>query len=163
MEEVKEAISYLQEGLTIIQNFPKELKTKNLLLSSLGNIYFDAGYYDESIGIYKAMYQCSTTNIHKSIALNNISTYYCIIDEKDSTLMFQRKALNYAIASGDSLQIAMSKHNLSLEFDGFDELGSALYYIQSALRILPQKENHGNYYFNLGDLLLKTGGNKDSA
>nr|WP_303925271.1 hypothetical protein [Bacteroides intestinalis] len=163
MEEVKEAISYLQEGLTIIQNFPKELKTKNLLLSSLGNIYFDAGYYDESIGIYKAMYQCSTTNIHKSIALNNISTYYCIIDEKDSTLMFQRKALNYAIASGDSLQIAMSKHNLSLEFDGFDELDSALYYIQSALRILPQKENHGNYYFNLGDLLLKTGGNKDSA
>ena len=163
MEKVKEAISYLQEGLTIIQNFPKELKTKNLLLSSLGNIYFDAGYYDESIGIYKAMYQCSTTNIHKSIALNNISTYYCIIDEKDSTLMFQRKALNFAIASGDSLQIAMSKHNLSLEFDGFDELDSALYYIQSALRILPQKENHGNYYFNLGNLLLKTGGNKDSA
>ena len=163
MEEVKEAISYLQEGLTIIQNFPKELKTKNLLLSSLGNIYFDAGYYDESIGIYKAMYQCSTTNIHKSIALNNISTYYCIIDEKDSTLMFQRKALNYAIASGDSLQIAMSKHNLSLEFDGFGELDSALYYIQSALRILPQKENHGNYYLNLGNLFLKTGENKDSA
>lgn len=42
--------------------------------------------------------------------------------------MFQREALNYAIASGDSLQIAMSKHNLSLEFDSFDELDSALYY-----------------------------------
>ena len=163
IEKKEEAISYFQEGLTIIQNFPKELKTKNLLLSSLGNIYFDAGYYDESIGIYKAMYQCSTTNIHKSIALNNISTYYCLIDEKDSTLMFQRKALNYAIASGDSLQIAMSKHNLSLEFDGFDELDSALYYAQNALRVLPQKENHGIYYSNLGNILLKTGGNKDSA
>lgn len=163
MEKVKEAISYLQEGLTIIQNFPKELKTKNLLLSSLGNIYFDAGYYDESIGVYEAMYQCCTTNLDKSIALNNISTYYCLIDEKDSTLMFQRKALNYAIASGDSLQIAMSKHNLSLEFDGFDELDSALFYAQKALIELPQKENHGNYYSNLGNLLLKTGGNKDSA
>ncbi|WP_294615106.1 hypothetical protein [uncultured Bacteroides sp.] len=163
IEKVKEAISYLQEGLTIIQNFPKELKTKNLLLSSLGNIYFDTGYYDKSIGIYKALYQCCTTELEKSIALNNISTYYCLIDEKDSTLMFQRKALNYAIASGDSLQIAMSKHNLSLEFDGFDELDSALYYAQKALIELPQKENHGNYYFNLGDLLLKTGGNKDSA
>lgn len=163
MEKVKEAISYLQEGLTIIQNFPKELKTKNLLLSSLGNTYFDAGYYDESIGVYEAMYQCCTTNLDKSIALNNISTYYCLIDEKDSTLMFQRKALNYAIASGDSLQIAMSKHNLSLEFDGFDELDSALYYAQKALIELPQKENHGNYYSNLGNLLLKTGGNKDSA
>lgn len=163
MEKVKEAISYLQEGLTIIQNFPNELKTKNLLLSSLGNIYFDAGYYDEAIGVYEAMYQCCNSNLDKSIALNNISTYYCIIDEKDSTLMIQRKALNYAIASGDSLQIAMSKHNLSLEFDGFDELDSALYYAQSALRILPQKENHGIYYFNLGNLLLKIGGNKDSA
>ena len=163
MEEAEEAISYLQEGLTIIQNFPKELKTKKLLLSSLGNIYFDARYYDESIEIYKTLYQCCTTELEKSMALNNISTYYCLIDEKDSTLMFQRKAVNYAIASGDSLQIAMSKHNLSLEFDGFDELDSALYYAQKALIELPQKENHGNYYFNLGDLLLKTGGNKDSV
>lgn len=163
MEKVKEAISYLQEGLTIIQNFPKELKIKNLLLNSLGNIYFDAGYYDKSMEIYETMYQCCTTDLEKSIALNNISTYYCLIDEKDSTLMFQRQALNYAIVSGDSLQIAMSKHNLSLEFDSFDELDSALYYEKMALKGLPQKENHGNCYFNLGDLLLKTGKNKDSA
>lgn len=163
MEKVKEAISYLQEGLTIIQNFPKELKTKSLFLSSLGNLYFDAGYYDESIEIYEAMYQCSITDLDKSIALNNISTYYCLIDEKDSTLMFQHKALNYAISSGDSLLIAMSKHNLSLEFDSFDELDSALFYAQSALKGLPKKENHGNYYSNLGDLIFKTGGNKDSA
>ena len=163
MEKIKEAISYLQEGLTIIQNFPKELKTKSLFLSSLGNLYFDAGYYDESIEIYEAMYQCSITDLDKSIALNNISTYYCLIDEKDSTLMFQHKALNYAISSGDSLQIAMSKHNLSLEFDSFDELDSALFYAQSALKGLPKKENHGNYYSNLGDLIFKTGGNKDSA
>lgn len=163
MEKDEEAISYLQEGLTIIQNFPEELKTKSLFLSSLGNIYFDAGYYDEAIKMYEAMYQCCTTDLDKSIALNSISTYYCLIDEKDSTLMFQRKALNYAIASGDSLQTAMSKHCLSLEFDGFDELDSALYYAQSALRELPQKENHGNCYYNLGDLLLKTGKNKDSA
>lgn len=92
------------------------------------------------------MYQCCTTDLEKSIALNNISTYYCLIDEKDSTLMFQRQALNYAIVSGDSLQIAMSKHNLSLEFDSFDELDSALYYEKMALKGLPQKENHGNCY-----------------
>jgi tetratricopeptide (TPR) repeat protein len=92
----------------------------------LGNIYFDAGYYDKSMEIYETMYECCTTDLEKSIALNNISTYYCLIDEKDSTLMFQREALNYAIASGDSLQIAMSKHNLSLKFDNFNELDSAL-------------------------------------
>lgn len=163
IEEEEEAISYFQEGLTIIENFPEELKTKNLLLSSLGNIYFDAGYYDEAIKIYKAMYHSSTTNLDKSIALNNISTYYCLINKKDSTLMLQHKALNYAFASGDSLQIAMSKHNLSLEYDGFNELDSALYYAKSALKGLPSKENHGNYYYNLGDLLLRTGSNRDSV
>ena len=163
MEEAEEATTCFQKGLTIIQDFPKELKTKNLLLSSLGNIYFDAGYYDKSMEIYETMYECCTTDLEKSIALNNISTYYCLIEEKDSTLMLQRKALNYAIASGDSLQIAMSEHNLSLEFDSFDELDSALYYEKMALEGLPQKENHGNCYFNLGDLLLKTGKNKDSA
>jgi len=163
IEEEEEAISYFQEGLTIIENFPEELKTKNLLLSSLGNIYFYAKYYDEAIKIYTALYECCTTDLDKSIALNNISSYYCIIDEKDSTLMFQRKALDYAIASRDSLQIAISKHCLSLEFDGFDELDSALYYAKSALKELPQKENHGNCYCNLGNLLLKTGNNKDSA
>ena len=82
MEEEKEAISYLQKGLIIIQNFPKELKTKSLFLSSLGNLYFDAGYYDESIEIYEAMYQCSITDLDKSIALNSISTYYCLIDDR---------------------------------------------------------------------------------
>lgn len=163
MEEAEEATTCFQKGLTIIQDFPKELKTKNLLLSSLGNIYFDAGYYDKFMEIYETMYECCTTDLEKSIALNNISTYYCLIDEKDSTLMFQREALNYAIASGDSLQIAMSKHNLSLKFDNFNELDSALYYEKMALKELPQKENHGNCYFNLGDLLLKTGKNKDSA
>lgn len=163
MEEAEEATTCFQKGLTIIQDFPKELKTKNLLLSSLGNIYFDAGYYDKSMEIYQTMYECCTTDLEKSIALNNISTYYCLIEDKDSTLMLQREALNYAIASGDSLQIAMSKHNLSLEFDSFDELDSALYYEKMALKELPQKENHGNYYSNLGDLILKTGGSKDSA
>ena len=153
MEEAEEATTCFQKGLTIIQDFPKELKTKNLLLSSLGNIYFDAGYYDKSMEIYETMYECCTTDLEKSIALTNISTYYCLIEEKDSTLMLQRKALNYAIASGDSLQIAMSEHNLSLEFDSFDELDSALYYEKMALEGLPQKENHGNCYFNLGDLL----------
>ena len=49
MKKAEEATTCFQKGLTIIQDFPEELKTKNLLLSSLGNIYFDAGYYDKSM------------------------------------------------------------------------------------------------------------------
>lgn len=163
MEKEEEAISYLQDGLTIINNFPKEIKTKNLLLSSLGNIYFDAGYYDEAMKVYQAFYKCCVTDLDKSIALNDISSYYCLIDEKDSTLMIQRKALEYAIASGDSAMIAYSNHLLSLEFNDFDELDSALYYAQKAIKELPQNENFGNYYANLGDLLSQSEDNKELA
>lgn len=163
MEKEEEAISYLQDGLSIIQNFPKEIKTKRLILSSLGNIYFDAGYYDEAMKIYQALYKCCVTDLDKSIALNNISNYYCLIDEKDSTLMIQRKALEYAIASGDSAQIARSTHLLSLEFSDFDEPDSALYYAKRAIKELPLNENHGNYYANLGDLLSQSDENKKLA
>lgn len=163
MEQIEEATSYLQEALSIIQNFPKELKTKNLILSSLGNIYFGAKYFEEAIVMYQDLYKCSITDLDKSIALNNISTYYCIIGEKDSTLTTQRKALNYAIASKDSLQIAISSNCLSLEFKDFGELDSALFYAQNALNKLPPNENHGNYYANLGELLLKKGESKDLA
>lgn len=155
MEQVEEATSYLQEALSIIQNFPKELKTKNLILSSLGNIYFDAKYFEEAIAMYQDLYKCSITDLDKSIALNNISTYYCIIGEKDSTLFIQHKALDYDIASKDSLQIALSKHSLSLEYDEYNELDSALYYALDALNTLPQNENRGIFYYNIGDILFK--------
>ena len=103
---------------------------------------------------------------YRSGKINSIEQYqYILLLNRGQRLYLNvtARALNYAIASGDSLQIAMSKHNLSLEFDSFDELDSALYYEKMALKELPQKENHGNSYFNLGDLLLKTGKNKDSA
>lgn len=162
MEQVEEATSYLQEALSIIQNFPKELKTKSLILCSLGNIYFDAECYDESILSYQNMYKCCITDLDKSIALNNISFHYCMTNEKDSAIMFQHQALDYAIASGDSLQIAMSKHNLSLRFSEFDEIDSALYYARGCINELPHGEKRGIYYSNLGYLLLNKGENKDS-
>lgn len=163
MEQVEEATSYLQEALSIIQNFPKELKTKNLILSSLGNIYFGAKYFEEAIAMYQDLYKCSITDLDKSIALNNISTYYCIIGEKDSALLIQHKALDYAIASKDSLQIALSKHSLSLEFDEYNELDSALYYALDALNTLPQNENRGIFYYNIGDILFKKGNSDNLA
>ena len=50
-----------------------------------------------------------------------------------------------------------------LEFYEFEELDSALYYARMALVKLPQKENHGIYYSNFGNLLLETGQNRDSV
>lgn len=59
INSTKEAIAHLQEGLMILKKFPKEIETKRHILSSLGNLYFDAKHYEEAIKTYRELYKCS--------------------------------------------------------------------------------------------------------
>lgn len=163
MKQTEKAIGYLQKALTISRNSPKETETKKHTLSSLGNIYFDSGYYEEAIKIYRELYDCCITDKDKSIVQNDISQYYYMTNEEDSAITIQRKALEYALASGDSSQIAASALNLSLEFEGIEEIDSALLYARTALSRFPKNKIPGNYYGNLGSLLLEKEEKKDSA
>ena len=163
MNSTEEAIAHLQEGLIILTNLPKEVETKRNILSSLGNLYFETGYYEEAGKIYQELYKYCNSEKDKSIALNAISSYYCIINSKDSTIKTQKKALEYALATNDSSLIATSESNLSLEFYEFEELDSALYYAQNAIKWLSNPKERGNYYCNLGSLLLEKGENEDSG
>lgn len=163
MNNVEEAIVHLQEGVTILEAFPKEIETRRLTLNSLGNLYFNARHYEEAIKIFRAFYDCCLTDKDKSIALNDIATYYSITDMGDSAIIIQQKALEYAIISDDSTQIASSELNLSLEYDSQQKLDSALYHVYNAIEWLPTHEKHENYYGHLGSLLLAKGENKDSA
>lgn len=103
------------------------------------------------------------TDKDKSIALNNISSYYCVTNKIDSALAIQRKALEYAIASGDSSMITQSEFNSSLNYEEFDELDSALYHIYNAIKWFPKGKVPGKIYGNLGSLLIEKGENIDSA
>lgn len=163
INSTKEAIAHLQEGLMILKEFPKEIETKRHILSSLGNLYFDAKHYEEALNAYRELYKYCITDKDKSIALNNISSYYCMTNKKDSALTIQQKALDYAIASGDSSMITLSEFNSSLNHEEFDELDSALYHIYNAIKWFPKGEVSGKYYGNLGSLLLEKGENIDSA
>lgn len=163
MNSTEEAIRHLQEGLAILKNFPNEVETRRNTLSSLGNLYYDARYYNESIKIYRQLYECCTTDKDKSIALYNISSFYAITDQIDSTFNTGHRALGYAICSGDSAMIASINLSLSLDFYDSDKLDSALYYAQKALINVPLKEPKGRYYYNLGNLLLETERNKDTV
>lgn len=163
MNSSKEAIAHLQEGLMILNDFPKEIETKRHILSSLGNLYFNAKYYNESIKMYRELYKYCETDKDKSIALNNISTYYTMIDREDSAIIQQSKALEYALNSGDSSIISNSLLSLSIDYYQIDELDSALLYAQKAITYLPKQEPEGRYYFHLGDLLSEMGNNIDSA
>lgn len=162
MNSTEEAIAHLQDGLMILANFPKEIETRRILLSSLGNLYYKANYYEEAIKIYRKLEKYCITNKDKFIALHAISSYYCIKNEEDSTILTQRKALDYAILSRDSTLIASSLLSLSLDYYEFGKLDSSLYYARKAIEKMPQIEGKGRYYYNLGSLLLETGSN-DSA
>lgn len=59
--------------------------------------------------------------------------------------------------------IAISKLNLSVYYDEFEELDSALYHAYSALQWFPSGKVPGNLYSHLGTLLFEKGDNPDSA
>ena len=131
--------------------------------SSLGNTYYRTSFFEEAIKAYQELYKYCITDKDKYIALNDISSYYCMTDNKDSTITTQHKALEYAIASKDSSMIAISKLNLSVYYDEFEELDSALYHAYSALQWFPSGKVPGNLYGHLGTLLFEKGDNPDSA
>ena len=163
INSTKEAIAHLQEALTILKNYPKEIEIKRHTLSSLGNTYYRTSFFEEAIKAYQELYKYCITDKDKYIALNDISSYYCMTDNKDSTITTQHKALEYAIASKDSSMIAISKLNLSVYYDEFEELDSALYHAYSALQWFPSGKVPGNLYSHLGTLLFEKGDNPDSA
>ena len=163
INSTKEAIAHLQEALTILKDYPKEIEIKRHTLSSLGNTYYRTSFFEEAIKAYQELYKYCITDKDKYIALNDISSYYCMTDNKDSTITTQHKALEYAIASKDSSMIAISKLNLSVYYDEFEELDSALYHAYSALQWFPSGKVPGNLYGHLGTLLFEKGDNPDSA
>lgn len=163
INSTKEAIAHLQEGLMILKEFPKEIETKRHILSSLGNLYFDAKHYEEAIKTYRELYKCCMTDKDKSIALNNISSYYCVTNKIDSALVIQRKALEYAVASGDTSMIIHAEFTSSIIYDDTDELDSAIYHARNSIKWLSEEKTPSLYYGNLGTLLLEKGENIDSA
>lgn len=163
MNNQENAITYLQEGLNILERFPEEIETRRHTLSSLGNLYFNAKQYEEAIKMYRQLYDHCITDKDKSIALISISRYYNIKNKEDSTLIIQHQALNYALSSKDSTIIAASLLSISLSFDDLSKVDSALFYARKALVSAPLREPKGRYYANIGDLLMETECNHDSV
>lgn len=162
MNNPNNAVAYLQEGLNILEKYPEEIITRRHTLRLLGDLYFDSRHYKEAIRMYRDLYNCSATDVDKSIALTGISGYYCMTNQEDSAIAIQHKAVESALLSKDSIQIATSLLELSLSFIDFDRIDSALHYAREALTHAPHKEPKGRYYNNLANLLIKTNIDRDS-
>lgn len=78
--------------------------------------------------------------------------------KKDSTIIYQRRALNYAESSKDIELLVDLWHNISLCYEFWDEADSAITYARKVIQHVSQvhKEN-SSYYYNIGNLYLDIG------
>lgn len=154
--ETAEAINCSMQALEILNSYPKELKSKRLIYSALGNWYIDNKLYDKALEVLNEELEYANTDLSKSIALNNLSNVYWGLNKTDSVLIIQNEAIKYALLSNDSSMIRTCLRNQSLYLNIFEEFDSAMVYAQKALLYLPEKGDEG-CYFNLGDLYLSEG------
>lgn len=154
--ETAEAINCSMQALEILNSYPKELKSKRLIYSALGDWYIDNKLYDKALEVLNEDLKYADTDLSKSIALNSLSNVYLGLNNTDSVLIIQNEAIKYALLSNDSSMILTCLRNQSLYLNIFEEFDSAMVYAQKTLLYLPEKGEEG-CYFNLGDLYLSEG------
>lgn len=163
MNQSESALIHLQEALTILQAFPEEKELKRLVTSSLGDLYFDLCHYDEAYEVYKELYDVCETDVDRSIALNNISLYHCIVGDHSMANSVQKDALKYAYQANDSSMMATSEFHASIEYYQIGEMDSALIHAKRALTTNNQKEAEPRYTQNIGEIYLAKREHLDSA
>ena len=163
MNQTESALVHLQEALAILQAFPEEKELKRLVTSSLGDLYFDLCHYDEAYAVYQELYDVCETDVDKSIALNNISLYHCIVGDHLTANSVQKDALKYAYQANDSNMMATSEFHASIEYYQIGEMDSALVHAKRALTANNQKEAEPRYTQNIGEIYLAKREHLDSA
>ena len=157
MNQTESALVHLQEALAILQAFPEEKEMKRLVTSSLGDLYFDLCHYDEAYAVYKELYDVCETDVDKSIALNNISLYHCIVGDHPMANSVQKDALKYAYQANDSNMMATSEYHASIEYYQWGKRDSALYHAKNAIVVNNNEKSAPRYYHFLGDIYMANG------
>lgn len=157
MNQSESALAHLQEALAILQAFPEEKEMKRLVTSPLGDLYFDLCHYDEAYAVYKELYDVCETDVDKSIALNNISLYHCIVGNHSMANSVQKDALKYAYQANDSNMMATSEYHASIEYYQWGKRDSALYHAKNAIVVNNNEKSAPRYYHFLGDIFMANG------
>ena len=158
----EEAIQHLQEALLILDRYPQERETRRIALSTLGDLYYDHKHYDESLKTYRELMKVVDTPLDSALTLKDIGSYYAMTEQQDSTLYYNRKALNLARATGDSSLIANYLHSMALTHQLFETPDSAMFYEREAIEMAPVDEPMGRFYYLLGALMYDEDADLDS-
>ena len=74
---------------------------------------------------------------------------------QDSSIIYHRKAVEYAVCSKDMGMMITSWHNLSICYGQFNETDSAVVYARKVLQHISDADKaSANYFYNMGDLYV---------
>ena len=163
MNDLKAAIDLNLKALYVLKDYPEETDVKMLIYGWLGIWYSDSELYEKAQEALRNQLLYSRLPKDSSIAFQHLATCYMMKDDKDSAIYYEKKSLEAAEKSADSALILSSMHNMSVEYESFGEIDSALYYSHKLLRhVSPFYKSYPRYCFHLGNL-YRMKGNKDSA
>lgn len=155
MNDEKGAIENNLLALEVLQDYPKDVKYRRLLYSSLGLWYGDCGLYDKALEVLNQSLHYSYDAKDTAIAYHNIGYVYTMRDLQDSSIAYQRKAVEYAVRSKDTSMMVTSWHGLSLYYERFDNTDSAVVYARKVLQHISDKhKTFGGYFYNMGKLYI---------
>lgn len=155
MNDEKGAIENNLLALEVLQDYPKDVKYRRLLYSSLGLWYGDCELYDKALEVLNQSLHYSYDAKDTAIAYHNIGYVYTMRDLQDSSIAYQRKAVEYAVRSKDTSMMVTSWHGLSLYYERFDNTDSAVVYARKVLQHISDKhKTFGGYFYNMGKLYI---------
>lgn len=154
MNDPKSAIEYSLKALDVLQYYPEDVKYRRLIYGALGLWYGKQRLFDMALEASMKYLDYSNSLKDSSIAYNNLSYVYLMKDLKDSSLFFQKRAIDYILMADDSITAVKFWHNLSLRYRYFfDNKDSALYYAQKVIaNSCSESDGYGSYCGNLGEL-----------
>ena len=155
MDDEKAAIENNLKALDVLQDYPEDIKYRRLIYSSLGLWYGGCGLYDKALEVLNHSFLYSFDAKDTAIAYNNIGYVYTRRDMQDSSIIYHRKAVEYAVCSKDMGMMITSWHNLSICYGQFNETDSAVVYARKVLQHISDADKaSANYFYNMGDLYV---------
>ncbi|WP_455666262.1 hypothetical protein [Phocaeicola sp.] len=155
MDDEKAAIENNLKALDVLQDYPEDTKYRRLIYSSLGLWYGDCGLYDKALEVLDHSFLYSFDAKDTAIAYNNIGYVYTRRDMQDSSIIYHRKAVEYAVCSKDMGMMITFWHNLSICYGQFNKTDSAVVYARKVLQhISDTDKTSANYFYNMGDLYV---------
>ena len=149
------ALHYLEFSEEQIQKVNTE-EDRAAYYNDVGQIYYEKDALDIALDYFLKAYDIYKhgDSEEKNMLIHNLAVLYGRLKKEDEALPFFREAYIYAVKHNDSITVAKAQNNIGTIFFHLNQIDSAKYYYNKALKILkhhPEEYYLSSYlYTNLG-------------